>query len=260
MTRRPTRRDSAGLWALAMLLGACSLPADEGVTPIDPDGLPPELADTTTTSTTTSTTTTVPLPTSEPPQTTAPTTPPAPTTAPPSNAVPVDIYYADRATDGMQSVSRLLLGPVSLQNVMNQLEQPPDDLSSYGLTSALELDLIDPSSSLDRSVLTLSLNSAVFEAMNEDQKRQAIAQMVLTFTSFAVPGEGNIGSVVILVDGAPIPVYIPAEGTTRDPGSPVFYDDFANLVVGTTGATTTTAPPTTAPPTQTSAPPPGPGG
>jgi hypothetical protein len=245
-----------GLLSAAIALGGCSLPADEGVTPIDPDGLPPELADTTTTSTTTSTTTTVPASTSVPPETSAPTSP-APTTAPPSNAVPVDIYYADRA-DGMQPVRRLLLEPVSLQSVISQLEQPPDDLSSYGVTSALRPDLIDPSTSLDRSVLTLSLNKSVFDSMNDDQKRQAIAQMVLTFTSFAVPGEGNIGSVIIQVDGSPIPVFIPAEGTTRDPG-PVFYNDFANLVVGTTTATTTTVPPaTTAPPPETTAPPSGP--
>jgi hypothetical protein len=162
----------------------------------------------------------------------------------------------------MQPVRRLLLEPVSLQNVINQLEQPPDDLSSYGVTSALDPDLIDPSSSLDRSVLTLSLNSSVFDAMNEDEKRQAIAQMVLTFTSFAVPGEGNIGSVIIQVDGVPIPVYIPNESTTREAGIPVVFDDFATLVVGTTGATTTTsvAPEESVPPTQTTAPPPGSGG
>ena len=82
MIDRLTRRGSGGLLALAITLGACSLPADEGVTPIDADGLPPELRDTTTTSTTTSTTTTVPVPTSVPPETTAPTL--VATTAPPT--------------------------------------------------------------------------------------------------------------------------------------------------------------------------------
>jgi hypothetical protein len=95
----------------------------------------------------------------------------------------------------------------------------------------------------------------VFDTMSEEEKRLAIAQMVLTFTSFAVPGEGNIGSVIVQVDGTPISVPIPS-GTTTEPGSPVFFDDFANLVVGTTGATTTTTPPaSTVPPTQTTAPP-----
>ena len=65
----------------------------------------------------------------------------------------------------------------------------------------------------------------------------------------------NIGSVIVQVDGTPISVPIPS-GTTTEPGSPVFFDDFANLVVGTTGATTTTTPPaSTMPPTQTTAPP-----
>jgi hypothetical protein len=240
---------------MSIALGACSLPADEGVTPIDADGLPPEIANTTTTSTTTSPpTTSAPPATSVPPETTAPTTQPPPTTAPPFTT-PVDIYYADRATDRMQRLGRLLLEPLSLQSVISQLEQPPDDLASYGVRSALETGLIGPTS-LDRSVLTVSLNSSVFDGMTDDKKREAIAQMVLTFTSFAVPGEGNIGSVIIQVDGTPIPVFIPAEGTTRDPGTQVFYDDFANLVVGTTEATTTTTP--TVPPTETSTPTSGP--
>ena len=124
--------------------------------------------------------------------------------------------------------------------------------------TTLEPGLIGPTS-LARSVLTVSLNSPVFDAMNDDQKRLAIAQMVLSFTSFAVPGEGNIGSVIIQVDGIPKAVFIPREGTTRDAGLPVYFDDFSTMVVGTTGATATTAPPeTTEPPTQTTAPPSGP--
>ena len=260
MIPRHRRRRAPALGAIAILLGACSLPADEGVTPIDADGLPPEIAEattTTTTSTTTTVPTTLPPPTSIPPETTAPTSPP-PTTAPPRNATVVDIYYADRATDGMRPVKRLLLEPLTMDSVIGQLERPPDDLASYNVRTALEPGLIGPTD-LDRSVLTLSLNSPVFDTMNEEQKRLAIAQMVLTFTSFEIPGEGNIGSVIIQVDGAPIPVFIPAESTIRDAGLPVFYDDFSTLVVGTTGATTTTAPPaSTAPPTQTTAPPSGP--
>jgi hypothetical protein len=108
MNSRATRRATAALWGLSIALAGCSLGADEGATPIDADGLPPEIANTTTTSTTTSTSTTAPPPTSIPLETTAPTTVPAPTTAPPFTT-PVDIYYADRATDGMQRLRRLLL-------------------------------------------------------------------------------------------------------------------------------------------------------
>jgi hypothetical protein len=258
MTTRTTRRRVLALCALPLALGSCSLPANEGVTPINADGLPPEIANTTTTTTTTSTTTTVPAPTSVPPETTAPTSPP-PSTAPPASTSPVDIYYADRATDGMQRLRRGLPEPLTLQSVISQLEQPPDDLPSYDVRTALEPGLIG-ASGLDRSVLTISLNSSVWDVMSEDQKRLAIAQIVLSFTSFSLPDQGNIGSVVMQVDGTPIGVFIPAEGTTRDPGLPVYFDDFSTMVVGTTGATTTTtAPPaTTAPPTETTAPPTGP--
>jgi hypothetical protein len=257
MMRRSGRCRGSALWFIAIVLGACSLPADEGVTPIDADGLPAEIANTTTTSTTTSTTTTLSPPTSVPPETTAPTLPP-PSTNPPASTAPVNIYYADRATGGMQRLQRLLLEPLSLQSVISQLEQPPDDLASYDVRTALEPNLIGPTS-IDRSVLTVSLNGAVFDAMNDDEKRLAIAQMVLTFTSFAVPGEGNIGSVIVQVDGNPIAVFLPDVGTTTDPGTPVVFDDFSSLVVGTTGATTTTiSSGTSVPPTQTTAPPPGP--
>jgi hypothetical protein len=249
MIPRPTRRQVYVLWACAVVLGACSLPANEGVTPIDADGLPPEIANTTTTSTTTSTSTTAPPPTSSPPVTTPPTSPPA-STNPPASTAPVDIYYADAATDGMQRLQRQLLEPLSLQSMISQLEQPPDDLGLYGVRTALEPGLIR-FTDLQRGILTVSLNGPVWESMSEDQKRLAIAQMVLTFTSFTVPGEGNIGSVVLQVDGTPIPVFIP-DGTTVDPGTPVVFDDFVADVLGTTGATTTTVPPeTSVPPTQT---------
>jgi hypothetical protein len=237
---------------------SCSLPADEGVTPIDPDGLPPELVNTTTTSTTTTSTTTIPAPTSLPPATSAPTSP-APTTTPPLTT-PVTIYYTDRTTDGMQGLRRDLLEPLSLQRVISQLESPPPDVSSYGVRTSLKENLIG-TTSLERGILTVSLNSSVFDSMSDNQKRRAIAQMVLTFTSFAVPGEGNIGSVIFQVDGSPIPVPIPSNGTTSEPGTPVVFDDFATLVVGTTGASTTTSVPPveSVPPTQTTAPPPGSG-
>jgi len=103
-------------------------------------------------------------------------------------------------------------------------------------------------------VLTASLNSAIFDAMSEDGQREAIAQMVLTFTSFSVPGAGNIGSVIVQVDGVPIPVFKPSDGTTSEPGAPVYFDDFSTLIVGTSNSPPTTAPATS--PTQSTAPPP----
>src|SRR5262245_25221182 len=158
---------------LALLAGACSLPADEGVTPIDADELPPEIANTTTTTTTTTVPpTTAPATSisSEPPATTTTTT----TQAPPLTVEPVNIFYTAGATDGIQRVPLPLFGPVFLDTVIAQLESPTIDLESYNVDTALSPGLI-ASTALDRAVLTVSLDSAVFDQMSDDQKREAIA-------------------------------------------------------------------------------------
>jgi hypothetical protein len=241
------------LCGLPMVLLACSLPTDDSVTPINADQLPPALADTTTTSTTTTVPTTDPPDTSEPPETVVETTTTT-TTTPASITTPVRIFYTDSATDGIQEVRRLLFEPVTLEDVIAELETLPTDLEPSGVDTALAPNLI-AITTLDRGVLTVSLTSAVFDPMSDDQKREALAQMVLTFTTFAIPGAGNIGSVVVQVDGTPIPVFIPADGTTREAGLPVVYDDFSTLVIGAPGSTTTTAAPTTEPtPATTAAP------
>jgi hypothetical protein len=252
MSPAKLHRRVAALLALPLVLIGCNLPADEGVTPIDPDDLPLALANTTTTSTTTTTTTTVPPVTSEPVET-DPTTTTSSTLA--VATAPVDLYYVGRTVDGMQLIIRQLPAPVSLDSVISQLQQPPPELDVFGVDTALREGLIT-GHVLERSVLTISLNSAVFDAMSEDDQREAIAQMVLTFTSFAVPGAGNIGSVIVQVDGVPIPVFKPADGTTGEPGAAVYFDDFSTLIVGTTNTPPTTAPTGSAPPTQSTAPPP----
>ena len=141
---------------------------------------------------------------------------------------------------------------VSLDGVISQLQQPPPELEVFGVKTSLSDGLIT-GRLLERSVLTVSLNSAIFDAMSEDGQREAIAQMVLTFASFSVPGAGNIGSVILQVDGVPIPVFKPSDGTTSEPGAPVYFDDFSTLIVGTSNTPSTT--PATVPPTQSTAPP-----
>jgi hypothetical protein len=239
-------RRVAILCGLPLLAWACSLPTDDNVTPINADQLPPGLTDTTTTTTTTTVPATSPPSTSEPVETVEETTT---TTSPAVQTRPVEIFYPDNATDGIQGLRRLLPEPVTLEAVILQLETPPTELDQFGVGTALAPNLI-ADTTLDRGVLTVALNSTVFDTLGEDQKREAIAQMVLTFTSFAVPGAGNIGSVILQVDQTPIPVFIPADGTTREAGLPVVYADFATLVIGNpgSGTTTTSAPPTTAPP------------
>ena len=251
MTPARLNRRIAALLALPLVMWACTLPADERVTPIDPDDLPRELANTTTTSTTTTTTTTTPPSTSEPVET-DPTTSTSSTLA--VATAPVDLYYVARAADGMQLIIRQLAAPLSLDSVISQLQQPPPELiEGFNVRTALSDGLI-AGRTLERSVLTVSLSGAIFDAMNEDDQRQAIAQMVLTFTSFAVPGAGNIGSVILQVDGVTIPIFKPADGTTSEPGAPVYFDDFSTLIIGTNNTPPTTAP--TVPPTQSTAPPP----
>jgi hypothetical protein len=236
------------------MLWACSLPTDETVTQFDADELPGALVNTTTTTTTTTTTvppTTAP-PTSDPTES-APTT--STTTTIATVTEPVSLYYTDNATDGMQRVQQLLPPPVQLQTIVSELESPRADLAAYRVRTALVPGLIG-STELSRAILTVSLNGSIFEPLTEDDKRHAIAQMVLTFTSFAVPDQGNIGAVVFQVDGVPIPVFVHSTGTTIAEGTPVVFDDFATLIVGTS-ATPSTTPPSTelAPPTATSAPP-----
>jgi hypothetical protein len=246
-------RRVAVLCGIPLIMWACSLPTDDNVTPINADQLPPALANTTTTSTTTTIPSTEPPDTSEPTETVLETTTTT-TTTPPVQTRPVDIFYTDNATDGIQGLRRLLFEPVTLEAVIFQLETPPTELAQFGVGTALAPNLI-ADTALERGVLTVSLNSTVFDTLGEDQKREAIAQMVLTFTSFAVPGAGNIGSVIVQVDQTPIPVFIPADGTTREAGLPVVYADFATLVIGAPGSDTTSTPPppSTEPPPETTA-------
>ena len=46
---------------------------------------------------------------------------------------PVDIFYTDNATDGIQGLRRLLLEPVTLEAVIFQLETPPTELAQFGV-------------------------------------------------------------------------------------------------------------------------------
>ncbi len=254
MTPAPLRTRLVLLCAVPLLLWACSLPTDETVTQFDADELPGALVNATTTTSTTTTTlppTTTP-PTSDPRES-APTTSTT-TTVGPENTATVSLYYTDLATDGVKRVQQELLAPVPLQSIVSELESPRADLAAYRVRTSLVPGLI-ASTELSRAILTVSLNGTVFEPLTEDDKRQAIAQMVLTFTSFAVPDQGNIGAVVFLVDGAPIPVFVHGTGTTTAEGTPVVFDDFATLIVGTpTTPATTVAPTDSAPPTATSTP------
>jgi hypothetical protein len=251
MKPAPLRTRLVLLCALPLLLWACSLPTDESVTQFENDQLPAGLVNTTTTTSTTTLPPTTTAPTSAPPE-----SPPSTvtTTTNATLTAPVSLFYTDIATDGMQRVQQLLPFPVQLPTIISELESPRAGLDQR-LRTSLAPGLID-TTDLSRAVLTVSLDSAVFETLTEDEKRQSIAQMVLTFTSFVVPDEGSIGAVVFQVDGTPISVFIPDQAVETSPGTPVVFDDFANLIIGTPGSPATTPPVSEpAPPTATSSPP-----
>lgn len=247
----------AVLCAFALIPVACSLPADDRVTQIDPDRLPAALANTTTTSTTTTTTSTV-APASTSPLDSSPTT--STSTTLPTLTAPVSIFYTISGSDDLQSLRVFLPEPVSLRQVIAQLETPSSELSSYNLRSSVRRGLIDDVV-LDRAVLTVSLDRATFEVMADVQRRRAVAQIVLTFTSFATSDAGAVGFVRFEIEGEPISVFVPASDSTTEPGAPLAFADFQQLVVNTTPVatptttTSTSVPDGSIPDTATTAPP-----
>ncbi len=240
--------------ALAALaaLGACSLPTDERAVPYDVDDLRPGLTETTTTSTTSTTTTTSVVPVSTEPGSPT-TTLPASTTTSPIPTEPVTVYYTLGSTDDLQPVVFQRASPVS-EPVVRQLLQAPTGVDEFGLFSSVRAGLIDDVA-IEGNLATVILDAAILDGMPSSQQRRAIAQIVLTYTSFRTPDQGNIGAVKFEADGEPVEVFVPALGGTSQPGDELEFTDFAELISTTTltasptTTTSTTVPDTTAPPT-----------
>ena len=235
-----------------VMVTACSLPADERVNQIGPDDLGPELANpTTTTTTTTVPQTTVPTVSADP-SASEPTT--TTTTLTPIQTRPVTVYYTIGSTESIAPVDLQLSVPVSLNLVQQALESPRPDVRDQELQTAVRPGLI-VDTNLERATLNVTLDATTFQIMTETQRRRAINQMVLTFTSFTTPDRGAIGFVLFIVDGAPISVVLPSTQTSSEPGVPLAFDDFRSLLGGSTDTTTTTSPTTTAVTTPTTDPP-----
>ena len=238
--------------AVALLLPlaavSCSLPTDERVTPYNPADLPEDLTNTTTTTTTT-TTPTVPSSIS-PPDGQSTTTTTSTTVAAPLTS-PVDIYYTLGFSDEMQKIRRDQIPPVPIDAVIKQLETPVGDIAQYGLRSTVRPGLI-ADVQLDRATATVALNPSVLDRLSNDEQRRAIAQIVLTLTSFLTADEGAIGFVRFEVDAEGLAVFVPSLGGSSDPGEPMAFVDFADLVVDTslTSPTTTTTTTAAAPTSQ----------
>jgi hypothetical protein len=248
---------AAVLCAAAAALAACGISADERVTHIPADDLG-ALANTTTTTTSTTTTTTTPATT--PSTSTPPSLPVESTTTSTIEVVPledVDIYYVPRGRDDVvKKVPLKQAGEPTLNDVIRLLAEPPTAVRNSNLTTEVGPDLVRRAS-MERLFTTVDLDGERFNAMSDANQRQAIAQLVLTLTSFVTPDRGAIGAVVFTVDGEQIQIPIPELGAS-DPGEPVAFSDFDSWVDTTPigEPVTVTSAPTSAPPTSL-APPPG---
>lgn len=229
---------------LAVLAGtatACSLPVDDRVTPVDRDEFGVQLTQDTTTTTTT--TTTVPSTTSVPDDTTVSTDVTTTTVA----VVPTEnitVFYTRGSTDAMQPVDFPLAERTPIEELVPLLERPTG-ISDVGLRTAVRPGLIDRIGPVERGVATVSLDATVLDRMSEPARQQAIAQIVLTVTSFRTADAGAIGRVRFEVDGDGLQVFVPAFGGQSEPGQELAYDDFQSLIGTTPTPTTTTSTTTT---------------
>ena len=224
-----------------LLVAACALPTDERATPYDRDDLPPAIANTTTTTTTTTspTTTAPPTDSSEP-------TVPAPTT---TNIVfastDVDLYYTVGFSDEMARLKRPLPDDASTAQVINQLESPLPEVAELRYQTSVRRGMVTGDVVVDRGVGTVNLDQDVVSEMSETNLRRAVAQLVLTLTSFSTENNGAIGRVRFEIDGEGFEVFVPAFGGSSEPGEELAFEDFSSLIATTATPTTTTTTTTT---------------
>ncbi len=241
-------RRTAALVALvavvSVVVAACGLPTDERVTPYNVDDIPDQLTEqTTTTTSTTTTTTTTTMPPPTVPGETAPPPPPSTTTTLPAQVEPITVYYTIGSSDDLSPLEVNRRQNPSTQEVVAALESTTG-LSALGLRTSVRPGLIVDVVP-ERGVATIILDPTVLDRMSEAQQRRAIAQMVLTFTSFRTPDQGNIAFVTFESDGEPYVVFVPAVDDMSGPDDLLAFDDFADLIVSSSAATETTTTTTT---------------
>ena len=237
--------------APVLLVAACALPTDERATRYDRDDLPPVIANTTTTSTTTTTTSTT-LPTA-PSTTSVPTGSSEPAPAPTTTSTPafasnaVDLYYTIDFSYDMARVKRPLPDDVTITQVIDQLERPRTDVAGFGYRTSVRREMVT-GVVVEGGVATVALDGDIVKDMSEPSLRRAIAQLVLTLTSFSTDDSGAIGQVRFEIDGEGLEVFVPALDGSSEPGAELTFDDFESLRVTTDTPTTTTTPTPSAPP------------
>lgn len=245
-TRASVRRVHAmvSLLVTTIALSACNLPTDERVTPINADDLPELLTNTTTT-----TTTTMAPPTSEPPDSgPAPTEPSTTTTTTigPTLTTFVVVYYTSGSTDRLVPLQRELPpAAVQLTTIVDLLEAPVG-IAELGLRSSVRFGLLD-AVTIERGVATVSLDPVILDRMSDREQQRAIAQIVLTLTSFQTVDQGNIGFVRFESEGEHYPVFVPSLSGTSQPDDLLAYSDFSSLVPALSATSTTTTAPASPP-------------
>jgi hypothetical protein len=236
--------------ALLGLAGGCSLAVDERVTPLDQGAIPDDLTE----ATTTTTTTTLPPTTTAPPDTGVGSTEPTTTTQPAIPTETITVYYTRGVTDVMQQVevARAIGTPVA--ELVALLERPTG-ISEAGLRTSVLGGMIDDIF-VERGTATVLLDQDILDRMSNANQQRAIAQIVLTLTSFVTTDAGAIGFVRFEVDGEGFSVFVPGFGGTSEPGESLAFTDFSVLIATTpTPTTTTTTTTTTTPAVATTEPP-----
>ena len=220
--------------AVAVAVAAsCSLPVDERVTPIDQDQFGAQLTEETTTTTVAPTTTTTPS-VDEPDEPGA-----SSTTIAAIETQTIIAFYTRGFTDVMQSVEFQLAGDTPVLELIPLLERPPTQVTQADFRSSVRPGLVDDIV-VDRGIGTVVLDPTIVDRMSNSELQRAIAQIVLTLTSFVTPDSGAIGFARFEADGDGFPVYVPAFGGSSEPGEPLAFLDFARLISTTPTPTTTT--------------------
>ena len=174
------------------------------------------------------------------------TTAPETTTTLSAQTKPVTVYYTLGSGDELSPLTLPQLTSTSLSTVAELLSSPPVDIGEYNLRTAVPHGLI-LAIPFDRNVAVVGLDPTVLDRMSDPAERRAIAQMVLTFTSFTTPTAGNVSAVRFQVDGEPYEVFVPALGGTGQPDQLLVFSDFSELIATGTTAFPTTETSTTGP-------------
>jgi hypothetical protein len=167
---------------------------------------------------------------------------------------PITVYYTIGSSDDLRPLDVNRGEDPTAQEVVAALESSTG-LTQIGLRTSVRPGLI-ADVVLERGVATIVLEPSVLTRMPEAQQRRAIAQMVLTFTSFKTIDQGNIGYVTFESDGEPYEVFVPIDDDMSEPGGLLAFADFAEMIASSSApnvstpvqpdpATTTTSPDTT---------------